>query len=189
MQTIPPIGTVRYTAKTLILGAQNITYTGPADAAGNIPDPVNRTITVLPKPLGIAPSLALSPVTSITNGTRYPTLGGANSITTATIEDSTYALVTAPIGKGVQIINITDPYNPINASSITDGTSYPTLSVAISITTATIESSIVAVVIKVAPSNVGYLSLSTTCDALVGLYGSVMFMIWTPLSANDATSA
>ena len=28
---------------------------------------------------------------------------------------------------GVQIINIDDPYNPTNASSITDGTRYPTL--------------------------------------------------------------
>ena len=55
---------------------------------------------------------------------------------------------------------------------MTDGTSYPTLSSQNSITTATIESSIVAVVIKVAPSNVGYLVTSTTCDALVGLYGS-----------------
>ena len=57
---------------TLIPGAQNITYTGPADAAGNIPDPVNRTVTVLPKPLGIALGLGLSPVTSIVYGTSYP---------------------------------------------------------------------------------------------------------------------
>ena len=54
---------------TLILGAQNITYTGPADAAGNIPDPVNRTVTVLQKPLGIALGLGLSPVIGITDGT------------------------------------------------------------------------------------------------------------------------
>ena len=38
---------------TSILGAQNITYSAPADAAGNIPDPVNRTVTVLAKPLGL----------------------------------------------------------------------------------------------------------------------------------------
>ena len=59
-------GTVSATQlDTSIRGVQNITYTGPADAAGNIPDPVNRTITVLPKPLGIEPGLALSPVKSI----------------------------------------------------------------------------------------------------------------------------
>ena len=63
----------------------------------------------------------LSPVaSSITNGTRYPTLGGANSITTATIEDSTYALVASFADNGVQIINITDPYNPTNASHVVD---------------------------------------------------------------------
>ena len=66
---------------TLIPGAQNITYTGPADAAGNIPDPVNRTVTVLPKPLGIALGLGLSPVTSIVYGTSYPILAYASSIT------------------------------------------------------------------------------------------------------------
>ena len=38
---------------TTILGLQNITYTGTADAAGNEPDSINRTITVLAKPLGI----------------------------------------------------------------------------------------------------------------------------------------
>ena len=71
----------------MILGAQNITYTGPADAAGNIPDPVNRTVTVLQKPLGIALGLGLSPVIGITDGIKYSTLYGAYSITTATIEE------------------------------------------------------------------------------------------------------
>ena len=85
-------------------------------------------------------------VSSITDGTRYPTLGGANSITTATIGGSTYALVTASTDNGVQIINITDPYNPTNASSITDGTRYPTLNGANSITTATIGGSTYALV-------------------------------------------
>ena len=75
---------------------------------------------------------------SITNGTRYPTLGGANSITTTTIGGSTYALVAAYHDAGIQIINITDPYNPTNASSITDGTRYPTLNGSASITTTTI---------------------------------------------------
>ena len=38
---------------TSSLGAQPITYSGPADAAGNIPDDVTRTVTVQAKPLGI----------------------------------------------------------------------------------------------------------------------------------------
>ena len=35
---------------TSVLGAQNITYSATADAAGNVPDPINRTVTVLAKP-------------------------------------------------------------------------------------------------------------------------------------------
>ena len=43
------------TLDTSILGAQNITYTGlnATDAAGNVPDSITRTVTVLAKPLGI----------------------------------------------------------------------------------------------------------------------------------------
>ena len=118
-------GTVLATQlNTLILGAQNITYTGPADAAGNIPDPVNRTITVLPKPLGIAPGLGLSPVTTIIDGITYPGLNTATVLTTATIGGSTYALVASYYDDGVKIINIDDPYSPTNVSSIFDGTKY-----------------------------------------------------------------
>ena len=51
----------------------------------------------------------------VVDSERYPTLDGATFITTATIEDSTYALVAASSDNGVQI-NITDPYNPINVS-------------------------------------------------------------------------
>ena len=85
-------------------------------------------------------------VSSITQGAKYPVLQGATSITTTIIENSTYALATSSNGNGVQIINITDPYNPINASSITDGTRYRTLGGASSITTATIEESTYALV-------------------------------------------
>ena len=38
---------------TSSVGAQNITYTGPADAAGNTPDSINRTVTVLAKPIAL----------------------------------------------------------------------------------------------------------------------------------------
>ena len=116
---------------------------------GNIPDPVNRTITVLPKPLGIAPGLDLAPVIGITDGTKYPTLSGAYSITTTTIEGSTYALVAAKSDNGVQIINIDDPYHPTNVSSITDGTQYPELDGPRSITITTIENFTYALVASV----------------------------------------
>ena len=38
------------------------------------------------------------------------------------------------------------------------------------------------VVIEVVPFNVGYRVPSVMLDTLVGLYGSSMFMIWTPSS-------
>ena len=38
---------------TSSLGAKDITYSAPADAAGNVPDDVTRTVTVQAKPLGI----------------------------------------------------------------------------------------------------------------------------------------
>ena len=98
------------------------------------------------KPLGIAPGLSLSPVIGITDSIKYPKLRGAISITTATIENSTYALVASFSENGVQIINIDDPYNPTNVSSISDGTRYPELQDAHSITTTTIEGSTYALV-------------------------------------------
>ena len=49
-----------------------------------------------------------------------------------------YALVGAFDDDGVQIINITDPYNPTNASSITDSAEYPKLNGPLSITSTTI---------------------------------------------------
>ena len=61
-----------------------------SDLAGNAPENVTRTVTVLPKPIGIAPGLGLAPVIGITNGTKYPALSGAYSIATTTIEGSTY---------------------------------------------------------------------------------------------------
>ena len=131
----------------IIDSVYNYTYTADADTAGNIPDSVTRTITVLQKPLGIAPGLSLSPVIGITDSIKYPKLRGAISITTATIENSTYALVTTRYDDGgVQIINIDDPYNPTNVSSISDGTRYPKLQDAISITTTTIGGSTYALV-------------------------------------------
>ena len=42
------------------------------------------------------------------------------------------------------------------------------------------------VVIKIGVSNSGYRVPSVMLDALVGLYGSVIFMIWTPWSIAAA---
>ena len=77
----------------------------------------------------------------------YTTLGGAVSVTTVTIDSSTFALVAAFYDGGVQIIDITDPYNPDPISAITNGEDgYTKLRGARFITTVTIDSSTFALV-------------------------------------------
>ena len=83
---------------------------------------------------------------AVTDGSNYPVLGGAISITTATIGSSTYALVAATIDSGVQIIDITNPYSPTPGSNVVDSSNYPELYFARSITTTTIDSSTYALV-------------------------------------------
>ena len=61
---------------TSSLGEQNITYSALADAAGNVPDSINRTVTVLAKPLGLV-TLILS---SYNANPLYATAGDAISI-------------------------------------------------------------------------------------------------------------
>ena len=60
-------------------------------------------------------------------------LGGASHITTTTIGSSTYALVAARNSNAIQIIDITDPYHPDDASTPTDGGAYSKLTDASSI--------------------------------------------------------
>ena len=47
-------GTISATSiGTSSLGSKTITYSAPADAAGNVPDSITRTVTVQAKPLGL----------------------------------------------------------------------------------------------------------------------------------------
>ena len=87
-------------------------------------------------------------VSNVTDGLGgYTTLDYARSITTATINSSTYALVVSTNDNGVQIINITDPYKPTPASNVTDGLDgFTTLSSPNYITTITTGSSTYALV-------------------------------------------
>ena len=95
------------------------------------------------------PSLP-SLVTYITDGADYTTLDGPYSIATVKIDSSTFALVTAFFDHGVQIIDITDPSDPIPASAITDGNNgYTELGYAYDITTVTINSSTYALVASI----------------------------------------
>ena len=83
---------------TSSLGAQTITYSAPDDAAGNIPDSVNRTVTVLAKPLGLV-SLNITGNNSV-NSTSYVKL-----------EDQITINFTANGTIGHAVINITDTSN------------------------------------------------------------------------------
>ena len=86
---------------------------------------------------------------AITDGKdNYAELYGASSITTVTIGTSTYALVAAYDDFGVQIIDITDPYNPAPVSNITNGGDYTALSYAIDITTVKFNESTFALVVS-----------------------------------------
>ena len=59
------------------------------------------------------------PLAAVTDGVDgFEELKGARDIATATIGSSTYAIVTASADHGIQIINITDPSNPVPTSHI-----------------------------------------------------------------------
>ena len=63
-----------------------------------------------------------APASAVSNGVDgYTELFHPHSIAAVTIGTSTFALAAAISGDGVQIIDITDPYNPIPASALTDG--------------------------------------------------------------------
>ena len=66
---------------------------------------------------------SLSPVLGISDNTdNYTALDGANDVVITTIGSSTYALVTSDNNDdGVQIIDITEPSDPIAVSAVIDG--------------------------------------------------------------------
>ena len=89
-----------------------------------------------------------APVSAITDGRDgFTELDGSIFVTTVKIGASTYALAASVYDKAVQIIDVTDPYNPTPASAITKGVNgYAELYNAISVTTATIGTSTYAIV-------------------------------------------
>ena len=81
---------------TSSLGEQNITYSALADAAGNVPDSINRTVTVQAKPLGLV-TLILS---SYTANPLYATAGDSISISivaNGTIGSATATIASIPV--------------------------------------------------------------------------------------------
>ena len=84
---------------------------------------------------------------SVKDGSNFPELDYARSITITTIGSSTYALVASETDRGVQIMDITTPSDPKPVSDFDDGdTGFTTLSGAQYITTTTIGSSTYALV-------------------------------------------
>ena len=96
--------------------------------------------------INITDPVSPSAVAAVTDGATYPELLGANSITTTQIGTSHYALVASFSDHGVPIINITDPASPLPVANVTDGTTYPELLGAASITTTQIGTSHYALV-------------------------------------------
>ena len=98
----------------------------------------------------------------------YTELRGAFSITTTTIGSSTYALVASRDDSGVQIIDITDPTDPIPVSIAEDNKNgFTSLAGAFSITTIPPSSS----------SHYAIVVASSGIDRGIGSVGSVMSMI------------
>ncbi len=63
------------------------------------------------------------PVAAITDGTGgFEMLDGARDVAIARIDGSTYAVVASVLDDGVQIVEITNPEDPVPVAAITDGT-------------------------------------------------------------------
>ena len=93
-----------------------------------------------------------SATASVTNGTGgFDELDDAFSITTAVIDGRAYALVANAAGRGVQIINITDPASPSATASVTSGQGgFGVLDGVYSVTTAVIDGRTYALVTSLA---------------------------------------
>ena len=120
---------------------------------------------VLPSLLGYAlaaPSIVMSPVAFVADGVDgFEELGGPKGITTVTIGSSTYALAAASNDDGVQIVDITDPFNPSPVAAVTDGVDgFEELRGARDITTVTVGSSTYALVTATADDGVQIIDIT-----------------------------
>ena len=106
------------------------------------------------------------------NGT-FHELRTPRGITTATIDTSTYALVTANADSGVQIVDITDPTNPFPTSSFDEGDrvtvgnanrTYDELDRPYGITTVEIGTSIYALVASLGDSGVQIIDITNSSN-------------------------
>ena len=84
---------------TSSLGEQTITYSAPADAAGNVPDSINRTVTVQAKPLGLE---TLTITSNNPNNNQYAKTGDLISVRIVT-NGTINSIAGRVIGSGNQV--------------------------------------------------------------------------------------
>ena len=84
---------------TSSLGEQTITYSAPADAAGNVPDSINRTVTVQAKPLGLE---TLTITSNNPNNNQYAKTGDLISVRLVT-NGTINSIAGRVIGSGNQV--------------------------------------------------------------------------------------
>ena len=76
--------------------------------------------------LAVANGWQLSPASAVPDGSAdgaggtFTVLGGAYGVAVTTIGSRTYALVGSAFDDGVQIIDVTDPFNPVATAAVTD---------------------------------------------------------------------
>lgn len=99
-------------------------------------------------------------ISSVLDDDEYKELDGAYGITTVVINGFTYALVASIIDSGVQIIDITNPYDPITISSMTDGFYFNVLGDVIDITTVVIGSNTYALVTSFSDNGVQIIDIT-----------------------------
>ena len=118
----------------------------------NIDDPSNPTATA-----------------SLSDGVGgFNTLGGATGIATAFVNGSIYALVASQDDHGIQIIDITDPSNPVATASVTDGiNNFNELKGARHITTVGIDGSTYALVASYQDDGVQIIDISDPSNPTV----------------------
>ena len=102
---------------------------------------------------------APTPASSITDNSTLA-LTSSRDITTVTINDTLYALVTSLGNDGVQIIDISDPANPVATSNIVDNGTSTALDGAIGITTVTINDDTFALVASILNNGVQIINIT-----------------------------
>ena len=137
-----------YSVTTITLDSSIFALVAARDDNGvqiiNITDPYNPT-----------------PASTAGLGRTYPQLHGAYDVTTITLDSSTFALVAGRYNQGIQIIDITDPYNPAPVSAIRDGEGgYTELYNVASIATITIGTSTFALAVAALDSGVQIIDIT-----------------------------